>query len=142
MPKTVHVSRGIKALLPQTETETKLFPPSTHLSQTVIQSTPHTPWTTKMSTNKTLLFTSIPPNGLPDPSAGHLTLTDLGPFDLSTPPPPGGLILSILGTYFSPSRWLLLEILELLGPMGENNQFECGRRLLTNISSTCTIPCS
>jgi len=52
------------------------------------------------TSNKTLLFSSIPPSGLPIPNK-TLTLATL-PFDPSIPPPPGGLTLSILYTSLDP----------------------------------------
>ncbi|KAK3339629.1 hypothetical protein B0T25DRAFT_618055 [Lasiosphaeria hispida] len=52
-------------------------------------------------TNKTLIFKKAPTSGLPI-AGEHLIVADLGPFDPSTPPPPGGVTLSILQASLDP----------------------------------------
>jgi len=53
------------------------------------------------TTNKTLIFKKVPASGLP--IAGEdLVVSDLGPFDPATAPPPGGLTLSILQASLDP----------------------------------------
>ena len=65
------------------------------------------------ATNKTLIFNKVPAAGLP--IAGEdLVVNDLGPFDPATPPPPGGMTLSILQASLDPfltdkMRDLLIE---------------------------------
>ena len=51
-------------------------------------------------TNKTLVFAAVP-DALPV-AGEHLVIEDRGPFDPATPPPPGGLTLSVLYTSFDP----------------------------------------
>ncbi|KAK4141543.1 uncharacterized protein C8A04DRAFT_13997 [Dichotomopilus funicola] len=80
---------------PTTSTST---PSTSHTDTTCTKPTPETSTSTPIQ-NKTLLFHAIPP-ARPIPNQ-HLSVQPL-PFDLSAPPPPGGLTVAILYSSIDP----------------------------------------